>query len=85
MVLLQDFCDDIISCGLIVGMACLVAAFNHFHPRITIQNQRHFKSLSGGISRTGDCNISLKLKIVLHDIPGEFVAKLKSLNQPLFF
>lgn len=77
---LQDLLGDFF----IVGMRCQRAAFNHLHPKVTIDNQTSPESRSDRIPTALNPLFSLMFIEVLQNIPGQFIVVFKSLDDPCF-
>lgn len=64
-------------------MEGLVSAPDHVHPDLAILDETHPKSLAGSVPRTGNLETPLVVEPVFHEIPGQLVGELESLDEPL--
>ncbi len=85
MIMAYSFLYNLVSYALIVCVETLIAAFDHLHPTLAILDKGLIERFPHRITRAFDRRVALKQKIVLHDIPGQFMGKLKNLDQALFF
>ena len=71
--------------GLVIGVGGPVAIGDHVHPGLAVVDEAVFEGHPCRVFRADEAHETFVLQKVFEHIPGEFMSKLKTLDQPLLF